>query len=48
MDNGLIFPYPRRSAHAEAGDAERLKPGSPSGLIRWMVRPRPVVGKPKG
>ena len=23
MDNGLIFPYPRRSAHDEPGDANR-------------------------
>ena len=47
MDNGLIFPYPRRRANAEAGDAKHLKPGSPSGLIRWIVRPRLVVGKLK-
>ena len=24
MDNGLIFPYPRRCANAEAGDAKHL------------------------
>jgi hypothetical protein len=23
MDNGLIFPYPRRNAHAEPSDANR-------------------------
>ena len=22
MDNGLIFPYPRRTAHTEPGDAK--------------------------
>ncbi len=26
MDNGLIFPYRRRTAHTELADAERLKP----------------------
>jgi hypothetical protein len=25
MDNGLIFPYPWCCAHAEPGDAKRLK-----------------------
>ena len=25
MDNGLIFPYPQKSAHAEPGNAKRLK-----------------------
>jgi hypothetical protein len=23
MDNGLIFPYPRKSAHVEPSDAKR-------------------------
>ena len=32
MDNGLIFPYPRECAHAEAGDAKHLKPGGLSGF----------------
>lgn len=33
MDNGLIFPYPRKNAHAERGNAKRpnLRCG-PSGL----------------
>jgi hypothetical protein len=31
MDNGLIFPYPRGRANAEAGDAKRLMPGCLSG-----------------
>jgi hypothetical protein len=26
MDNGLIFPYPRKNAHAGPSDANRLKP----------------------
>ena len=26
MDNGLIFPYRRRTAHTEPGDAKRPKP----------------------
>lgn len=36
MDNGLIFPYPRRNAHAEPSDANRLKlrDVSPSGGAR--------------
>ena len=25
MDNGLIFPYPQKSAHAEPSDAKRQK-----------------------
>ena len=48
MDNGLIFPYPRKCANAEASDAKHLTPGSPSGLIRLIVRPELVVGKLKG
>lgn len=28
MDNGLIFPYPRRSAHAEPSDANHPTPVS--------------------
>jgi hypothetical protein len=31
MDNGLIFPYRRRTAHIEPGDANHLKPRFPSG-----------------
>ena len=31
MDNGLIFPYPRKSANDEPGDAKRPKPGDPFG-----------------
>ena len=31
MDNGLIFPYPRRCAHAEPGDAKHATPDLPSG-----------------
>jgi hypothetical protein len=48
MDNGLIFPYPRKCANAEASDAKHLTPGSPSGLIRSIVQTRLVVGKLKG
>ena len=48
MDNGLIFPYPRECANAEACDAKHLTPGSPSGLIRLIVLPGLVVGKLKG
>ena len=33
MDNGLIFPYRRKSAHAEPGDAKRPKPADPSGEL---------------
>ena len=25
MDNGLIFPYPQKSAHVEPSDAKRQK-----------------------
>jgi len=38
----------RECANAEAGDAKHLTPGSPSGLIRSIVRSRLVVGKLKG
>ena len=31
MDNGLIFPYRRRTAHIEPGDADRMKLLAPSG-----------------
>lgn len=32
MDNGLIFPYRRRTAHTEPGDAQRLvRATAPSG-----------------
>ena len=30
MDNGLIFPYRRRTAHTEPGDAKRPKRGNDS------------------
>jgi hypothetical protein len=33
MDNGLIFPYRRKSAHAEPGDAQRTEAGEPSGEL---------------
>jgi hypothetical protein len=33
MDNGLIFPYPRRSAHTEPSNAKRLKLGGSSDLL---------------
>jgi hypothetical protein len=33
MDNGLIFPYRRKSAHAEHGDAKRTEAGRPSGEL---------------
>ncbi len=33
MDNGLIFPYPQKSAHTEPGNAKRLKPGGLSSLL---------------
>jgi hypothetical protein len=33
MDNGLIFPYRRKSAHAENGDAKRTEAGGPSGEL---------------
>jgi hypothetical protein len=39
MDNGLIFPYPQRSAHTEPSDAKRLKRGGPSGLLRGSRDP---------
>jgi hypothetical protein len=49
MDNGLIFPYRQSSAHAEPGDANRLKHalGDPFGVIRcvWNTGPELVVGK---
>lgn len=32
MDNGLIFPYPRRNAHAEPSDADPPKPLAPFGV----------------
>ena len=31
MDNGLIFPYRRKIAHAEPSDAKRHEAGDPSG-----------------
>jgi hypothetical protein len=44
MDNGLIFPYPQKSAHTEPGNAKRQK----LRILReerWIARPEPVVGK---
>ncbi|GLY20265.1 hypothetical protein Kisp01_72790 [Kineosporia sp. NBRC 101677] len=31
MDNGLIFPYRRRTAHIEPEDTNIVKPMGPSG-----------------
>ena len=31
MDNGLIFPYPRKCANAESGDAKHPETGEPFG-----------------
>ncbi len=45
MDNGLIFPYRRRTAHDEADDAKCLKQVHPSGESLWNARPRSVVVK---
>jgi hypothetical protein len=39
MDNGLIFPYPRKSAHDEAGDANRPNRIVPSGVVRGARDP---------
>ena len=39
MDNGLIFPYRRKSAHAEPGDAQRLEAGEPSGEPAYAREP---------
>ena len=46
MDNGLIFPYRRRTDHTEPGDANHpnLSPGLRAGG-RGRVGPDPVVGK---
>jgi hypothetical protein len=33
MDNGLIFPYPQKSAHVEPSDAKCQKLKLPSGGI---------------
>ena len=44
MDNGLIFPYPLIRAHAEPGDAKRLKPASLRASW-WIARTELVVGK---
>ncbi len=45
MDNGLIFPYRRRTAHAESDDAKRQKQLNPSGECLWIARPESVVSK---
>jgi hypothetical protein len=33
MDNGLIFPYPLKGAHAESGDAKSSTLADPSGDV---------------
>jgi hypothetical protein len=33
MDNGLIFPYRRKIAHAEPSNAKRHEAGDPSGEL---------------
>ena len=33
MDNGLIFPYPRKCANAEVGDAKHVTLVKPFGVI---------------
>jgi hypothetical protein len=33
MDNGLIFPYPLYSAHADPSNAKRHEAGDPSGKL---------------
>ena len=45
MDNGLIFPYRRRTVHGEAGDAKHPKPSLLSGGGWWSVWSDPVVVK---
>jgi hypothetical protein len=46
MDNGLIFPYPHKSAPGKAGDANRPNHGwSFRGLIVGSAGPEPVVAK---
>ena len=47
MDNGFIFPYPHKYAHAESGEAKHVK----QRILRdepRIPRTRLVVGKPKG
>ncbi len=39
MDNGFIFPYPHKCAHAESGDAKRMK---------WQIlRDEPRIARPR-
>jgi hypothetical protein len=45
MDNGLIFPYPRRNAHAEPADANHPNQASSSERVLGSVGPGVVVGK---
>ena len=33
MDDGLIFPYPQKSAHAEPSDTQLSEAGEPSGEL---------------
>ena len=40
MDNGLIFPYPRRNAHAEPSDANRPNAASDPFGVRARVLAR--------
>jgi hypothetical protein len=37
MDNGFIFPYPHKCAHAESSDAKRNKVADPSGRVAEYV-----------
>jgi len=39
MDNGLIFPYPRKSVPAEPGNAKSMKRDEPSGDLRGTLEP---------
>jgi hypothetical protein len=43
MDNGLIFPYPRRNAHDDPGHANHPNPPRTSVRGRARVGPGPVV-----
>jgi hypothetical protein len=46
MDNGLIFPYPHKRVHGEAGDANRPSwHRSFRGLVVASAGPEPVVVK---
>ena len=45
MDNGLIFPYPRRNAHAEPSDANHPNYRRPLWVEVGRLGPGLVVGK---